>query len=248
MEAKEMLENAEVVEETPLVKQEEISPVEEEVIPDFNSPQWHEYVMKQFAPDEIVEGNPTTEGLRRVVSLLLGDIIESSAKCVSAPTKENNYSATVEHKVVINWCRESEGYGGGDIRTFTEIADVTDRNSDETVFRAYPTATASTRAEGRALRKALKLKHIVAAEEVEQSNESEPEDKKISTNQVVMVKHLAKRNGIDVFKFINSGTLQYSSIEDVSYNTAHKMLAKLNEYLNDKNKIPSKILLKKEKQ
>lgn len=245
MEAKEMLEKAKVIEETPLVKPEEDKVAEEELIPDFNSPQWHEYVMKQFAPDEIIEGNPTTEGLRRVVSLLLGDIIESSAKCICAPTKDNNYSATVEHKVVINW-RDNDSYANGDVRTFTEIADVTDRNSSETVFRAYPTATASTRAEGRALRKALKLKHIIAAEEAEQPSESENDNKPISSNQVVMIKHLAKRNNIDEMKFINSGSLKYGSINEISYTTAHKMLAKLNEYLNDKSKIPSKILLKKE--
>lgn len=235
------LDSAEIQEES-IVKQEES--VDDEVIPAFDSPEWHEYVMKQFQPDEIVEGNPTTEGLRRVVGILLGDIIESSARSVSYPNAENGYGATVEHTVVINW-KNSDGYGGGDIRRFTEIADVNVRNCDN-VFLQYASATASTRAEGRALRKALKLKHVIASEEINQTppelqtNEAAP----ISATQITIIKSMCQRNKIDVNKFINIGSTKYDSIEEVPYEKAIKMIGHLNEYTNNKDKIPSNIKLK----
>ena len=48
--------------------------------PDQLSPEWHDYVMGQFQDYELVEINgekyPNCYGLRRVVELLIGDIVE----------------------------------------------------------------------------------------------------------------------------------------------------------------------------
>lgn len=227
---KKILDNAEV-EEVKVLQEEAVAP--EEVRPSMNSPEWHDYVMKQFQPDELVEGNPTTEGLRRVVSLLLGNIIQSRCHCVMAPSHENNYASTVEHTVVIDF---DDGLGG-DQRTFTEIADVNDRNCDS-VFRQFASATASTRAEGRALRKALKLKHVIAAEEnAGDANNDHTDFVPINSQQINVINHLCKKNDINVIKFINIGANKYEKIEDVSYSSAVKMVGVLNEYTNDKSKI-----------
>lgn len=229
---KNILENA-VVEETKIIDVPEVK--DEDVRPSINSPEWHDYVMKQFQPDELVEGNPTTEGLRRVASLLLGEIIQSRAHCVMAPCHENNYAATIEHTVVIDWRVDDDC--GGDQRTFTEIADVNAFNCD-TVFRQFASATASTRAEGRALRKALKLKHVIAAEETAGDAQSSDSDFiAINPQQINAINHLCKKNNIDVLKFINSRGNQYNNIDEISYTSAIKMIGVLNEYTNDKSKI-----------
>lgn len=233
---KQILDNVEV-EEVKIVQEESVSV--EDIRPDFNSPDWHEFVMKQFQPDELVEGNPTTEGLRRVVSILLGDIIESSARCINAPCPNNNFSATIEHTIKINWT-EQDSFGG-DVRTFTEIADVNSMNCD-TVFRKYPSATASTRAEGRALRKALKLKHVIAAEEKgDDTSDTDEGFAPINSQQIMLLNHMCKKNNINVIKFINIGENKYNKIDEVGYNTAVKMVGVLNEYVNDKSKISEDI-------
>lgn len=233
MEAKELLSSAEPQEETV----EKVGEADD-VVPAITDPNWHEYVMKHFQPDELIEGNPTTEGLRRVAQIILGDIIESSSRSILPPTLDNNYGATVEHKIVFNW-RLDDNFGG-DIRTFTEIADVHQCNT-EPEFLKHSSATASTRAEGRALRKALKLKYCVAAEEVTNVQMGE-EILAIKSNQINIINMLCSRCNIDVVKFINMGTQKYKKIEDISYNTAAKMVAALNGFVSDNSKIPEHII------
>lgn len=228
-----VLKNAQVLEENVETTEES-----KEVIPAITDVNWHEYVMKHFQPDELIEGNPTTEGLRRVAQLILGDIIESCSKCVLAPTLENNYGATVEHTVVFNWTLQDNI--GGDIRRFTEIADVHQCNT-EPEFLKHSSATASTRAEGRALRKALKLKYCIAAEEATTVTMSD-EILAIKSTQVNIINMLCSRYNIDVVKFINIGSQKYKRIEDVTYTTASKMISKLNEYARDSSNIPEQIL------
>ena len=222
------------------VEEEKVETTSEakDVIPAITDANWHEYVMSHFQPDELIDGNPTTDGLRRVAQLILGDIIKSSSHCVLAPTPENNYGSTVEHTVVFNWRLDDNI--GGDIRTFTEIADVHQCNT-EPEFLKHSSATASTRAEGRALRKALKLKYVVAAEEVTEVTMGE-EILAIKSNQINIINMLCSRHNINVIKFINMGSTKYSRIEDVTYITASKMISKLNDFAKDASTIPEHIV------
>ena len=51
----------------------------------------------------------------------------------------------------------------GELRSYAEVSDCWHGNTDD-LFCAHPAATASTRAEGRALRKALKIRCLAAEE------------------------------------------------------------------------------------
>ena len=54
---------------------------------------------------------------------------------------------------------------------------------------------------------------------------------------------MCKQLDIDMVKFINGGTRQYSSVKDVMYSTALKMIKKLNEYTNENEiEVPKEIL------
>jgi hypothetical protein len=205
----------------------------EEVVPLMTDPGWSDYVMKQFTEDELFEGNPKTEGLRRVVELLLGPIVSSRVHTVSTLTVENQFRATVEHEVIIGFYKEV----GGD-RVFSEVADVFAGNTDD-LFARHPTATASTRAEGRALRKALKLKNVVSAEEVTSKGVEEAGMTGLITSvQIKVIDLFCSRNDINVVDFINSGKLKYKNIEQVSFTSAQAMLKRLNEYQQDNSMIP----------
>ena len=67
------------------------------------------------------------------------------------------------------------------------------------------------------------------------------EEGAISGPQVKFIDSKCKQLGIDVIKFINMGTEQYNSIEDIKKKTASKMLSTLNEYQTKNKDIPSNI-------
>lgn len=218
--------------------------VPKEVRPDMSEDIWFDYVMKQFTEDELEQGYPKVDGLRRVVRKLLGPIVESSAHCVQAPNEENGFTATVEHKIVIHWLH-NEDYLPAHERTFTEISDVSMLNTSPE-FYIHASATASSKAEGRALRKALMLK-IIAAEEISQQVTANTGDK-INDNQKNFITLFCKRLKIDLFAFINNGKLKYEKIEDVGHGTAALMIQQIGYYQRNKNKIPDSIKVKNEVQ
>ena len=226
----------------------EANPAEDEDRPSIFSDEWGEYVMAHFKPNELVDRNPICAGLRRVAELLLGDIIESGPSEVFPATDTNGPGrATVVFSVTFNWMNS------GVAKTFKEVADVWHGNTDD-LFCAHPVATASTRAEGRALRKALKLR-CLAAEElakkdiveiVQQAVKQAPtsgeyeSDKRISSQQIHFIDNRCNQLDIDVFSFINIGEGEYSNINDVNKDSAKKMIKVLNSYQNG-GEIPDKI-------
>ena len=220
-------------------------------MPAYGSKEWNDYIMGKFESRELIDGNPICAGLRRVAEDVLGSIVSSRPLQVWPSTDVNGPGrATVVFEVVINWM------DSGELRTFAEVADVWHGNTDD-LFCAHPVATASTRAEGRALRKALKIR-CLAAEElakkdivsiVRQSVNADQEldgewkeEDTISLPQTNFIDTKCKQLDISVTKFINAGSDQYKSINEVSKKTASKMLSALNEYQTKKKNIPEKIL------
>tara|TARA_R100000005_G_C4990625_1_gene198081 strand:- start:575 stop:1342 length:768 start_codon:yes stop_codon:yes gene_type:complete len=232
------------------IKEDEYMEQQEDLMPAYGSEDWNEYVMSKFENGELFDGNPTCAGLRRVAEELLGTIVVSRPSQVFPATESDGPGrATVVFEVVIDWM------DSGQMRTFADVADVWHGNTDD-LFCAHPAATASTRAEGRALRKALKVK-CLAAEELTRKKDVESivrqtvqtptdgewkEEDAISTPQINFVDAKCKQLNIDVMGFVNSGTDSYETIKDVSKKTASKMLGVLNEYQNKSKDIPENIL------
>ena len=214
--------------------------VGEENRPSMFSDEWNDFVMAHFHRNELIDGNPICAGLRRVAEFLLGDIVESGPEQVfPAMDGSSPDRATVEFKVVFNWMNS------GQQRVYKEVADVWHGNTDD-LFCAHPVATASTRAEGRALRKALKLR-CLAAEElakkdivsiVQESVKKSPTsgeyevDQSVSPQQVQFIDPKCKQLDIDVMLFINMGSGDYANIGQVTRDSAKKMINFLNGYQN----------------
>ena len=234
--------------------EEEVKQEEEQVdtTPIYGSQEWHDYIMSKFEKRELIDGNPTCAGLRRVAEDVLGSIIVSRPSQVFPSTDANGPGrATVVFEVIFNWM------DSGEMRTFSDVADVWHGNTDD-IYCAHPVATASTRAEGRALRKALKIR-CLAAEELTRKKDIESivresvnsnksvdgewdGDASISIAQSNFIDVKCRQLDINALKFINSGTESYGSIEEVSKEKASKMLNVLNEYQNKKNNIPESIV------
>jgi len=218
-------------------------------IPSMLSPEWNDYVMTQFHESELINGNPICAGLRRVGELLLGSILESGPHEIYPATDPNGPGrATVVYRIVFDWMNS------GEIKIFSEVADVWHGNTDD-LFCAHPVATASTRAEGRALRKALKIRKLAAEELskkdivsiVQQTVPAKPTDgdwnpeEKISVQQISFIDNKCRQLEINVLSFINSGDKKYESIEGITKEVASSMLIILNKYQNGSVDIPKDI-------
>jgi len=200
-------------------------------VPDMLSPEWNDYVLQLFTDKELIDGNPLTAGLRRVAEMLIGEIISSKPVDVQRiETGDPIGKTTVTYEVqflVRNGDREY-------VKTYADVSDVWAGNTDD-LFAVHAPATASTKAEGRALRKALKLR-VVAAEElckkdVSQylSQQSSQLEERIKPEQVKYVDINCKKLDIDVIKFINSGEKVYNSVYEVKRDTAAKMIEMINK-------------------
>lgn len=121
--------------------------------PDMLSPEWSDYVKTLFDPSEMIDGNPLVHGLRRVSEMVLGPILYSGPTQVFPVQSESG----VGRATVLFSIRFRSGL------EVTEVADSWEGNTDDT-FCAFAVCIASTRAEARALRKALKMKGVAAEE------------------------------------------------------------------------------------
>lgn len=253
---KEVKENTtfEEVNDNPFVEGE----VEENTIPEYTSPEWPAYVMSQFTKDELRDGNPKVTGLRRVALKLLGNIEDSG------PVSSSSYSinddphlpprAHVTFEVIFcDWL----GYVGVR-RRFCAVGGSFIGNTDDE-FAAYPEGMAETRAEVRALRRALLLntvsddeitsnkdvKGVMKSYQPKVSDGEWEEGDSVTTQQINTIKKICERLKINVEKFINNGKNTYNNIEDIQRGTAAKMIARLNEYQSvgeESRKIPDEIM------
>jgi hypothetical protein len=139
--------------------------IEEPKVPKMYDPEWNDYVLRHFESNELDNGNPKVDGLRRVVRKLFGPILAGKAEVKDCPTLDNGQRATVEYTVKVLNQKILEDYEEPYILEFTDAADAWHGNIPNEKFAIYPVAMATTRAEGRALRKAINFT-VVTAEEV----------------------------------------------------------------------------------
>lgn len=209
-----------------------LSSEEPQDLPAYDSPAWHDYIMTLFEDNELLDGHPTCDGCRRVLERAVGPIISTQIKSFVSPTRDNGGTATVCVRIDINVDNENHPLNGKFV-SCEEIADVNRSNCDDPYYK-YPTATASSRAESRALRKLLRLKTITADEKSEIAEDQEIEtpweidDTRITDTQINGIDIICRRENINVKEFINSGKNNYKNIYEIKSSTARNMLAQLN--------------------
>lgn len=206
-------------------------------IPTPNDLEWTDYVLGMLSDDEKISGNPTTDGLRRVFEQALDCIVTKSVSTVAqSPDPHNEKRATVVHTIEYLTTR-------GNTITIDGAADVYWGNCDK-VYRNHPVAVAETRAEGRALRRALKLRKVVAAEELAKEIEDHPDGdsvSKISNNQINFIDVLAKRLNINVVNLLDNLSVVRTSIYDISHDDGVRIIKELSTYQTSLDSIPNTI-------
>lgn len=229
----------------------------------YGHPLWSEHVIAQLSDEELINGNPTVSGLRRVAEILLGAVTFSGPIDVKVHYPENPLEigrATVTYSITFAWAADNPWLVEGPemalpTRTFSAVAGSYLGNTDD-MFSVYPEAIAETRAEGRALRKALGLK-TVSHEEITDKDVMEsvkasktvvsvasPEwtpSEEISANQKHLIDAKCRAMDINVMKFINKMHVldpdkypkNFDSIDKVPRGIASEMVKELTKYQSE---------------
>lgn len=198
---------------------------------------WTDHVLSLLQDDEKIGGNPTTDGLRRIFEQALNcTLIKAESTVAQSPSVDNERRATVVHSLTY--------LHDGNLKTVSGAADVYWGNCDK-IYRNHPVAVAETRAEGRALRRALKLRKVVAAEELAKDIDTEHLEEnnigKINTTQINFFDVFGKRLNINILKLLSKLAIDSKNIYNISYDDAVKTITALSSY-QQTNDIPSDII------
>lgn len=209
--------------------------------PTIHDIEWTDHVLSFLSDDEKIMGNPTTDGLRRIFERVMDcEIIDSNSSVIQSPSPENEKRATV--KFTLSFRINKEDASHCDIRSVSGSADVYWGNCDK-VFRNHPVAVAETRAEGRALRRALRLRKVVAAEELAAEIEDHPDSdsvSKITINQINFIDVLSKRLNINPVKCFGEMGLA-NNLYELDHADGVSIIRKLSSYQQDTSAIPETI-------
>jgi hypothetical protein len=205
-----------------------------------NDLEWTDHVLSLLTDDEKISGNPTTDGLRRIFEIALNCIvIQATSDVVQSPEPNNEKRATVVHTISYVLKDLDPTLEEFKCRSISGSADVYWGNCDK-IYRNHPVAVAETRAEGRALRRALKLRKVVAAEEIVENIEDHPDQNsvsKITNNQINFIDVIAKRLNISVTALLKSNNLESVNIYALSHEDAVKIIRLLSSYQQDMTNI-----------
>jgi hypothetical protein len=213
--------------------------------PSMLSKEWHDYAMTLFDVSELVDGHPLVAGLRRVSELVLGRIVFSGPTQVFPVQRDDHHGRAT----VVFTIKFENG------STYSEVADSWEGNTDD-MFCAYAVAIASTRAEARALRKALKIKSVAAEEltkkdtakivrEISNSTATSDGDfdnqSRMSDAQLNFIDIKCKQLNINGAKLLKD---EFNSTLDkkITKKIASDVIDKLNDFQRDKTAIPEGLI------
>ena len=206
-------------------------------------PEWTDYVLSALTDDEKIKDKnsskeyPTTDGLRRLVEKFVGVIVNSHTQIHQVPTPENERRATVSVTIGVMSTRINENM------SFCGAADVYIGNLTHP-FCQHPVASAETKGEGRAYKKALKIKVSTYEEMVMGEAQSDlPEDfpadpQFIKNDQINFIDTICSRMDINVKKFIKGQLVDFDDeLQKIPYDKAGSLLAVLQKYQGNEKDI-----------
>lgn len=195
--------------------------------PSQDDPGWTKYVLSLLTKEEKIKGNPTVDGLRRIIGQLIGEIISINSEVLQVPTPENEKRATVK----VNVCLESSLFEGVQLEA-SGCADSYIGNTDQK-YQTHPVAIAETRAEGRALKRLLRLRKVISAEEQTDSVDEYTLDTvgKITQPQLTYLELVCRdKLGINIKKLVNKHFPDVKNLGNISHLDALELLKTLSSY------------------
>lgn len=194
-------------------------------------PEWSEYLLDQLSDHELINGAPTVDGLRRITEKCFGEIVQSSTDIVETPTAQNNQRCTIRHTLHI------VKYSSNHNITVDGCVDVLYHKTPYP-FKDHLVATADTRAEGKALRRALKIR-VVTAEELQNEDEDDAlsSDELVNDQQILALNQLCKRLDISIMSFV-TGEYKVKEINALRNLEGRLLISKLSEFQRTPQDIP----------
>lgn len=210
---------------------EEINKVENlEGTPREYDPEWSEYLLDHLSDNELINGAPTVDGLRRICEMCFGEILESKSAIIETPAPDNN-RCTICHSLTIR------KYRSDSIVKIDGCVDVLYHKTPYP-FKDHLVATADTRAEGKALRRALKIR-VITAEELQNEDEEVTltSDEEINDQQVLAINQLCKRLDISVADLVKAQYDNAKVINEVNNLEARLLISKLSGFQRDSDAV-----------
>jgi hypothetical protein len=115
-------------------------------------------------------------------------------------------------------------------------------NTDK-LFRNHPVAVAETKAEGRALRRALKLRKVITADEIAEDVEEingENADR-IESSQINFIDNLSVKTDVNTIALLDFMGIASDNIKKISHKEAVSVVRKLSEFQRDLSNIPENL-------
>jgi hypothetical protein len=207
--------------------------------------EWTDYVLSKLSDDEKIAGNPTTDGLRRIFEKVLNcRVVASQSRVVQSPDPNNEKRATVVHTLCYHLNDSTPETSHLNMITVDGAADVYWGNCDK-IYRNHPVAVAETRAEGRALRRALRLRKVVAAEEISKDIDDHPDQStvsKITPNQINFIDVVSQRLNINVVELFKHNSINTANIFNTLHEDAVSIIRILSKYQQNIADIPPTII------
>ena len=194
-------------------------------------PEWSEYLLDQLSDSELINGAPSVDGLRRITEKCFGEILESKSNIIETPTSQNNQRCTICHTLTISKYRSAQTI------SVDGCVDVLYHKTPYP-FKDHLIATADTRAEGKALRRALKIR-VVTAEELQNEDEQEAlsSDELVNDQQILALNQLCKRLDVSVVSFV-TGEYKVKQINKLRNLEGRLLIGKLSEFQRTPQDIP----------
>ena len=205
----------------------------------YGSPEWQTFVLGQLNENEQWEGMPRVNGMNRLASLLLGDIIYSKASEIIVSNGEIQ-TVIINYEIRIEWKLNTPvGFGNmgytPQIRVFGGVANC---DQDGTIYGKHFSSTCETKAMGRALKKALGISVLSAEELMGGGTEELPKSKPTANITVPLqsvIKAKAEALKLDlnvVITEFNHG--KYKQLSEFNMEEGRDLFAHINSYQQTK--------------
>lgn len=195
-------------------------------------PQWSDYVLNFLTEEELFNGCPRVDGLRRLVEKLISPIvrIDVDVQPLLSPHLVIIAKATVflENGYVHSSCADASMY-----------------NTDS-AFKQRLTAMADGRAKSKAFREILRLRNVYSSEEATQEVVEREDDMLINDSQIALITNILPKKlevKFDFDKLVSNILGKEKSLRTLTHNEAIKVLNIMNDYIKNRENIPAEAII-----
>lgn len=208
----------------------------EQFIPDVDSPEWPKFLVSKLRDDEHTNGHPHIHGLRRLFREFVGEIVDIDITVIQPPSIVTGQKIKIGKERYINLMNpaviQCDLYTleDGQKYHYVGVADASVDNVDWN-FAMHLSAIAETRAEARALRKALRLGRSISYEE--KSPETTNQELPATDSQREFIVIMSQAANIDLKKL-----LAEKEMNSITEAEANSIIESLKEYRRNPSSIP----------